>query len=112
MNLSFEYDEFGPVWVDERFNVADNNDKVGARWNIKANSDIIGFGSKIYMNHDGVFNTGNTSDTILNTTIGIEMPILGGFTTLFEAEYEYDGGAVEDVEQLDETYNLRFGYSW
>ena len=25
---------------------------------------------------------------------------------------EYDSGAVEGVEELDETYNFRIGYSW
>jgi hypothetical protein len=81
-------------------------------WNVEATSDIVGFGSQIYLTHDGILNTSDLGDTILNSTIGIKFPLVGGFETAFEAEYEYDGGAVEDVDQLDQTYNIRFGYSW
>jgi hypothetical protein len=27
-------------------------------------------------------------------------------------KYEYDGGAVDGVDDLDETYALKFGYTW
>ncbi len=140
-DLSFEYDEFadldlrtifgvhigrtfsdkehfalemevGPAWVDERFINAEDDDWLGVMWNVTATSDIVGLGSQIYLDHDGILNTSDPKDTILNATIGIKFPIRGGFEVAFEAEYEYDGGAVEDVDQLDETYNARFGYSW
>jgi len=104
--------ELGPAWVDEQFSNADNDSWLGVMWNVKATSDIVGFGSQLYLNHDGILNTSDPRDTILNATLGIKFPIRGGFETAFEAEYEYDGGAVEDVDQLDETYNIRFGYSW
>lgn len=141
VNLSFEYDEFadldlrtivgvhggrdfssnprftlqmelGPAWVDERFNVAQDDDWLGIMWTATVTSDIVGFGSKLYLDHDGIFNTSDSRDTILNATVGIRFPIAGGFETALEAEFEYDGGAVENVKQLDETYTLNFGYSW
>jgi hypothetical protein len=104
--------EIGPAWVDEQFINAPSGSWLGVMWNVKATSDIVGFGSQIYLTHDGILNTSDLGDTILNSTIGIKFPLVGGFETAFEAEYEYDGGAVEDVDQLDQTYNIRFGYSW
>ena len=29
-----------------------------------------------------------------------------------EVLWEYDSGAVEGVEELDETYSFRIGYTW
>jgi hypothetical protein len=47
----------------------------------------------------------------VNTTIGIRLPVIYGLTAGAEVKYEYDGGAVEGVDDLDETYNVRFGYA-
>jgi hypothetical protein len=104
--------EVGPAWVDEQFIHAKSDSWLGILWNVEAASNIVGFGSQIYLKHDGILNTSDPSDTILNATLGIKFPIRGGFETAIEAEYEYDGGAVDDVDQLDETYLVRFGYSW
>ncbi len=104
--------EFGPVWVKERYFVADNDDWLGLMWYVDARSNILGFGTTTYLSHDGILNTTDPRDTLLNATIGISFPLIGGFETAVEIELEYDGGAVDDVDELDETYNLRFGYTW
>lgn len=104
--------ELGPVYVDEKFDEADDQDWWGASWIVKAESNITGFGTTLYVNHDGTQNLEESGDLILNTVIGIRFPLLYGFETAFEAEYEYDGGAVSGVDELDETYNWKLGYAW
>ena len=104
--------ELGPVYTDERFDESDDQDWWGASWTMKAESNITGFGTTLYVNHDGTQNLEEARDLILNTTIGIRFPLLYGFETAFEAEYEYDGGAVSGVDELDETYNWKLGYAW
>lgn len=104
--------ELGPVWVDEQFDVAEDNDFPGALWEVEATSDIIGFGTTLYAIHDGIYNFDASDEIILNTRIGIKMPLIFGLHTAIEAKYEYDGGAVEGVDDTDETYNFRIGYSW
>jgi putative salt-induced outer membrane protein YdiY len=104
--------EVGPVWVDEQFDEAEDNDWPGAMWVLRGESDIIGFGTTLYVHHDGIFNFDETDELILNTTVGIKLPMIFGLETAIEAKYEYDGGAVEGVDDTDETYNIRVGYSW
>lgn len=104
--------ELGPVYVDEKFDDSDDQDWFGASWIVKMESNITGFGTTLYVNHDGTQNLEASEDLILNTTIGIRFPLLYGFETALEAEYEYDGGAVSGVEELDETYNWKLGYAW
>lgn len=104
--------EAGPAYVHERFIVADNDDWPAALWYLDLSTDILGFGTTLFVDHEGILKVEDPSDTILNTIIGIRFPLTHGFETSLEAEFEYDGGAVEDVDTLDETYNLRFGYSW
>ena len=104
--------ELGPVWVDEQFDEAEDNDYPGALWEFEVTSDIVGFGTEIYFIHDGILNFDSTDELILNTKIGIRMPLLFGLQTGFQAKYEYDGGAVEGVDDMDETYNFFLGYKW
>jgi putative salt-induced outer membrane protein YdiY len=104
--------EVGPVWVDEQFDVAEDDDWPGALWEVEASSDIIGFGTTIYAIHDGILNLDEPDDTILNTRVGLKLPLIFGLEIKFEALYEYDGGAVEGVDDTDETYNFRIGYVW
>ena len=104
--------ELGPVWVNENYADGAKEDWVGALWLIDASTDIIGFGSTLYLDHDGILKVEEPGETILNAILGIRFPIAGGFETAFEIEYEYDGGAIEGIDKLDTTYNLRLGYSW
>jgi putative salt-induced outer membrane protein YdiY len=104
--------ELGPVWVDEQFDVAEDDDWPGALWNIEASSDIVGYGTTIYVIHDGTLNLDNTADTLLNARVGLKLPLIFGLQTKFEVLYEYDGGAVEGVDDTDETYNFSIGYDW
>jgi hypothetical protein len=104
--------ELGPVYVDEQFDVAEDNDYPGALWDFTVNSDVLGFGTTLYLEHDGILNFDDPEDLILNTRFGLKLPLILGFETKIEGLWEYDGGAVDDVDDLDETYNFRIGYSW
>ena len=104
--------EVGPVWVDEQFKVSEDNDYPGAMWVGQLSSGIIGFGTTLYVRHDGILNFDDADELVLNTTVGLKMPLIFGFETGIEAKYEYDGGAVEGVDDTDETYNFRIGYTW
>ena len=74
-------------------------------------SDILP-DTQLYLNADGVVNFDHLDRQLVNTTIGIRLPVIYGLTAGAEVKYEYDGGAVEGVDDLDETYNGRFGYAW
>jgi len=104
--------ELGAAWVDEKFDEADDNEYPGTLWEIEANSDIVGFGTEVYIIHDGILNFNDSGNLILNTRVGIKMPLIYKLQTGFEAKYEYDGGAVEGADELDTTYNFVIGITW
>jgi len=104
--------ELGPVWVDEQFDVAEDQDYYAMNWDFSVTSDVIGFGTMLYFEHDGTLSFEDTDDLILNTVAGLRMPLIFGFETKLEAKWEYDRGAVDGVDELDETYNFGIGYRW
>jgi len=104
--------ELGMAYVNEDFATAEDQDYLGANWSVRLSSDYLGGDSRLYINHDGIWNLDETSDLILNTTFGLAFPLLSNFEAAAEILWEYDSGSVEGVEDLDETYNFRIGYTW
>ena len=104
--------ELGPVYVDEKYDVAEDNDYFGALWDFEATSNILGFGTTLYAEQDGVLNFEESDSVLLNIRLGIKMPLIFGFQTGIETLWEYDGGAVEGVDKWDQTYMFRVGYAW
>jgi putative salt-induced outer membrane protein YdiY len=104
--------EIGIVYVDEQFNVAEDNDYYGSLLEFEGESDILGFGTTLYFFHDTTINFDSWDEPLSNTTVGLRMPLILGFETAFEARYEYNGSAPDDVDTTDETYTFSIGYAW
>ena len=103
--------EVGVVYVDEQFDVAEDHDYWGSSWELRLTSDIIPK-TELYLNSDGLVDYGDVGSVVVNTTVGIGFPLMFGFKAAAEVLYEYDGGAVEGVDDTDQTYKFKLGYAW
>jgi hypothetical protein len=103
--------EAGVVFVEEDFYAGQDDDYWGANWEVRLGSDIFP-DTRFYVNADGVVNFDHLDRQLVNTSIGLRLPMIYGLTAGVEVRYEYDGGAVQGVDDLDETYNVKLGYSW
>jgi len=103
--------EVGAVYVDENFDIAEDSDFLGGNWEVSVTSDIIPK-TELYATQIGIINFDQIDGVLVDTVIGLRFPLIGGLQTAFEIKLEYDGGAVDEVDELDQTYNLKFGYSW
>jgi hypothetical protein len=103
--------EVGAVYVDERFDIAENDDFYGANWAFSLTSDIIPR-TELYAEQVGVLNLDDIDGVLVDTVIGLRFPLIYGLQTAVEIKLEYDGGAVDDVDDLDQTYSFKLGYSW
>jgi hypothetical protein len=103
--------EVGIVYVDEQFDVAEDNDFYGSNWEFRATSGIIP-GIELYATQIGVLNFDEADELLVDTKAGFSFPTLWGIKASVEALWEYDGGAVEGVDDIDETYNFKIGYDW
>ena len=110
--LLFLEAELGLAYVNEDFIVAEDQEYPGANWEVHFSSNYLGGDSRLYVDHIGIWNLDETSDLILNTTFGLAFPLLFNLEAAAEVLIEYDSGAVENVEDLDETYSFRIGYTW
>ena len=104
--------ELGVSYVNEQYNVAEDQDYPATNWSLRATSDYLGGDSKLYFDQVGIWNLDETSDVVVNSTFGLSFPLLWNFEAAAEILWEYNSGAVEDVDDLDETYKVRIGYTW
>jgi len=104
--------ETGVSQISETFGNAENRDYFGLTWSVRSESNYLGKDSRLYLDHKGVRNLADRQSTILNTTVGLAFPLLGQIEGAAEVVLNYNSGAVENVEELDQTYRFRLGYVW
>jgi len=104
--------EVGLAYVTEDFIVAEDQDYPGVHWEVNLTSDYLGGDSRLYIEQGGIWNLKDTDDIVLITTFGLSFPLLGNLEAAAEILLEYDSGAVEGIEELDQTYKFRIGYTW
>lgn len=104
--------EVGGVYVDEDFIVAEDQDYLGMNWSVDATSNYISEDSQLYLKHTGIWNLDQTEDVILDLTLGLSFPLLFNIDGAAEILLEYDSGLPPEVDNLDQTYRFRVGYSW
>jgi len=104
--------ELGVSYVNEDFDEAEDKDYPASNWNVHSTSNILGGDSSLYFDQFGVWNLDDTSDVIVNSTFGLSFPLLWNIEAAAEVLLEYDSGAVEGVDELDQTYKFRINYNW
>lgn len=104
--------ELGLSYVTEKFDVAEDQDYGATTWNLQASSNYLGGESSLYFDQLGVWSLKDTSDVIVNSTFGLSFPLLWNLEAAVEILLDYDSGAVEGVDELDQTYKVRMGYTW
>lgn len=104
--------ELGFSYVNENFTVAEDQEYGAANWTLDVSSDYLGGGSSLYFDQLGIWNLKDTSDVIINSRFGLSYPLLWQLEAAAEILLEYDSGAVPGVDELDQTYNFRLGYTW
>ena len=104
--------EVGASYVNEDFIVAPDDDYAAANWALNMSSNYLGGDSRLYFDHRGILSMEDTSDYVLNNTFGLAFPLLWSLEAAAEVALDYDAGAVEGVDKLDQTYRFRVGYTW
>jgi putative salt-induced outer membrane protein YdiY len=104
--------ELGISYVNEEYNVAEDQDYGASNWSLHVSSDYLGGDSSLYFDQIGIWNLEDTSDVVVNSTFGLSVPLVWNFEAAAEVLLDFDSGAAADVDEGDQTYRLRIGYTW
>ncbi|MFV1972292.1 MAG: YdiY family protein [Thiohalobacterales bacterium] len=109
MNLSTEA---GPLYVDEDFDTAEDNDYPALGWAINFDKFLFEDFMQFYHRQTGLWNLDDTDKVVWDTWTGLRFPLAIGFVASTEMQFEYDGNAPSDKDEVDTTYRFKLGYQW
>ena len=104
--------EPGLAFVSESRTEIDQQSYFAFSWNADMHSNALGPKTDSYLTQVGVWNMEDTTDIVINTRIGVRMPVRPKITVNTELKLEYDSGAPVDIKELDQTFTIGFGYRW
>ena len=104
--------ELGLSYVDTDFKVADNDSYTGLNINLTGETQLFDSLVTLYFRQVNIINLESAEKSIYRTKVGLRFPLFLGLEAAAEASADYDGGAPEGKEKLDETLKFRVGYTW
>lgn len=104
--------ELGLSYVSEQFSSTPGQEYPGAIWTLDATSRYFGNDLRIYVRQNGIWDLKDRSDVVVNSTAGMSFPLIADIEGAAEITWEYDSGAVANVEELNQIYRFRIGYRW
>lgn len=104
--------ELGISYVDTDFKASDDDSYTGVNLNLTAETQLFDSALKLYFRQVNIVNLSSMQKSIYRTTVGLRFPLLFGLEAAAEATADYDGGAADGKEKLDEALKFRVGYTW
>ena len=104
--------ELGLSYVDTDFVVSDDESYTGVTINLTGEAQLFDSRVTLYFRQANIINTSSAEKSIYRTKVGLRFPLFLGLEAAAEATADYDGGAAEGKEKLDETLKFRIGYTW
>ena len=104
--------ELGFAYVDTDFVVTEDDSYTGVTINLTAEAQLFDSRVTLYFRQANIVNMSSTEKSIYRTAVGLRFPLFLGLEAAAEAKADYDGGAADGKEKLDETLKFRIGYTW
>ena len=104
--------ELGFAYVDTNFVVTEDDSYTGVTINLTGEAQLFDSRVTLYFRQANIINTSSTEKSIYRTAVGLRFPLFLGLEAAAEATADYDGGAADGKEKLDETLKFRIGYTW
>lgn len=99
--------------IHETYQHDPDNDYWAPGWQLEFDSYLFNDILQFYHRQTGYVGIGQGSNKVVwNSWSGLRVPLLAGFITSAEVQWEYDGQPAADTEKLDTTYRLKLGYQW
>ena len=104
--------ELGLSYVDTDFAVSEDDSYTGVNINLTGETQLFDSLVTLYFRQVNIINLESAEKSIYRTKVGLRFPLFLGLEAAAEASADYDGGAPEGKEKLDETLKFRVGYTW
>ena len=104
--------ELGISYVDENFQIAEDNAYAGGRWSINFDYWIIEKKIDLFHYQEGYFSLEDLADMNLLTEQGLKFMVLKDFYTSFQANVTYENRPSPGFEKTDTALIFGLGYNF
>ncbi len=104
--------ELGVSYVDTDFAVSEDESYTGVNINLTGEAQLFDSLVTLYFRQSNIVNLSSAEKSIYRTKVGLRFPLFLGLEAAAEASADYDGGAADGKEKLDEALKFRIGYTW
>jgi putative salt-induced outer membrane protein YdiY len=100
----------GIGYVDENFQVAEDDSYAAVRETTKLDVIVIRDRLTVFHQHDGYFGVTGDDNLFVNTSNGVRLTVLGGLLTTLRLDVDYDRSPSPGRRNVDRTFALTLGY--
>jgi hypothetical protein len=104
--------EMGVSYVDTDFTDSVDDSYTGININFTGEAQLFGSKVALYLRQANIVNLSSAEKSIYRTKVGLRFPLFLGLEAAAEASADYDGGAAEGKDKLDQALKFRVGYTW
>ena len=104
--------EMGVSYVDTDFTDSVDDSYTGININFTGEAQLFGSKVALYLRQANIVNLSSAEKSIYRTKVGLRFPLFLGLEAAAEASADYDGGAAEGKDKLDQALKFRIGYTW
>jgi len=108
-NLSLEG---GISYVDENFEVAEDNSFAAGRWGLRFDHYLLPKSLQYFLHHTGLQGLEDSDDLILLTQTGFRVPFYKNLNVTAQVNWDYDKSPSPGKKENDYTYIFSVGYQW
>jgi putative salt-induced outer membrane protein len=101
--------EAGPSYIDENFEVAEDDSYLGSRWAIIYDQQIWN-GLSYFLYNEGLLGFEDTSDLTIRTRTGFSLDISDHIIARIQTAIDWDKSPPPDTEGTDYEHSLTVGY--
>ena len=100
----------GMGWVNENFDVAEDDSYTAARESAALEIAIVPDRIQFFHQHDGYFGVTGEDNLFVRMKNGVRLGLLGGLVTTIQHDLDYDRSPAPGRKNTDRTFALTFGY--
>ena len=104
--------EMGVSYVDTDFTDSVDDSYTGININFTGEAQLFDSKVTLYLRQANIVNLSSAEKSIYRTKVGLRFPLFLGLEAAAEASADYDGGAAEGKDKLDQALKFRVGYTW
>jgi putative salt-induced outer membrane protein YdiY len=100
----------GLGWVDENFDVAEDESYTAARESATLDIFIVPDRIQFFHQHNGYFGVTGEDNLFVQMKNGVRIGLFGGLVTTVQQDFDYNKSPAPGTKNTDRTFALTFGY--